>query len=218
MPEEVIYIIAGAVFVIGLIIYAVLKYEKTRRQGLQDFALKAGFSFTRDFEPDEELRDFNIFRKGHARKARNLVSGSRGGVAYRIFDYRYRVGGGNNSHTYHQTVAFARLKQAALPGFYLTPEHLFHRLGEKLGMQDIDFEHFPEFSGLYLLRGEDEAAIRQVFKPYILDYFRNRKLKATIEARDNRLIYYKRGKRVKPADMAANFDQFRQLVALFDRI
>jgi hypothetical protein len=217
MPEEVIYIIAGVVVVIGLIMYAVIKYEKKRQEGLQDFALKAGFSFDRKFEPGEELRDFSIFNKGYARKAKNLVSGSRGGVAYRIFDYRYRVGGGNNSRTYHQTVAFARLKQATLPGFTLAPENLFHRLGKKLGMKDIDFEHFPEFSRLYLLRGEDEAAIRQVFKPYILDYFQNQKLKATIEARDNRLIFYKRGKRVKPPDMAAHFDQFRQLTALFDR-
>lgn len=217
MPDHIFYIGAGVVFVIGLIVYAVLKYEKDRRQGLKDFALGAGFTYSREYSPEGEFEGFGIFHKGHARKSSNSLSGSRGGVYYNIFDYRYRVGGGNSSHTYNQTIASARLSRANLPAFTLAPKTFFHRIGEKFGMQDINFEHYPEFSNFYLLRGEDEAAIRETFKTYILDYFQNRKPKVTVEARDNRLLYYKLGKRAKPANLTVFFDEFRQIVALFDR-
>ena len=217
IEKEIIYLIVGIAFIAATIILLVVRYERARREAIRELALSIGFSYEKDFKAGPELQGFKVFNKGHSRKASNLVSGKRGHVAYKIFDYRYTVGGGKNSHTYRQTVAFAQLAYSSLPHFLLGPENFFHKIGEKFGFQDIDFEHYPEFSNHYLLRGQPEEEIRKIFKPHILEYFQTRKLKTTIEGKGNGLILYKLGKRVKPAEMNGFFDQFREIVAFFDR-
>jgi hypothetical protein len=214
---EIIYLIAGIALIGGLIVYLVFKYEKNRREALRQFAMSAGFSYEKNFKPGPEFEGFKLFNRGHHRKAANLMSCTRGGVSYKIFDYRYTTGGGQHSHTYRQTVAFALLKQTNLPQFMLGPENFFHKIGEKFGFRDIDFDQFPGFSDHYLLRGENEEAIRELFKPRLLEYFQDKKLKTTLEGRGNGLILFKTAKRFKPGELNAFFNQCREIVTLFDR-
>lgn len=216
IETHLIYIIAGAVLITGTIIYMVIRYEKARRAGLREFALRAGFSYEKDFTPGPEFQGLKLFNRGHSRKASNLAAGVRGGVSYKIFDYRFTVGGGKNSHTYRQTVAFALIERANLPHFVLAPENFFHKIGEKFGFQDIDFGRFPGFSDHYLLRGEDEAAVRELFQPRLLEYFQGKKLKTTIEGVGKSLILFKSGKRIKPGELDIFFNRFREMIVFFN--
>lgn len=215
MPEEAIYLIAAFVLIGGVVLYLVLKYEQGRREVIQEFAGRIGFSYEKKFKPGPELLDFKLFKRGHSRRASNLVSGSRGGIAYELFDYRFTRGGGQGSHIIRQTVIFARLTRTDLPQFILAPENFFHKIGRKMGLKDINFEQFPGFSDFYLLRGEDEAAVRELFKPRLLEYFQSKKSDTTLEGRGNGLILFKPGKRLKPDQWETLFNQFREMINYF---
>ena len=55
------------------------------------------------------------------------------------------------------------MQSAQVPRFALTREGLLHRVGAALGFQDIDFDEDPEFSKRFVLKGDDEHAIREIF-------------------------------------------------------
>ncbi len=215
MPEEVIYIIAAFVLIGGGVLSMVLKYEKNRREAIQEFAVSIGASYEKKFNPGPELQDFKLFERGHSRRASNLLSGSRRGIAYKIFDYRFTRGGGQGSHIIRQTVIFAQLTRTDLPRFILAPEKFFHKIGRRMGLRDINFEQDHGFSDSYLLKGEDETAVRELFTPRLLEYFQSKKLKTTLEGRGNGLILYKASKRAKPEELDALYNEFREIVNFF---
>ena len=93
-----------------------------------------------------------------------------------------------------------------LPEFELRPEHFFHKIGQALGYSDIDFETHPEFSRRYLLRGPDEAAIRDFFQPELLSFFESNQ-GVSLEASGDRLIYYRARKRIKPEEVRAFMEE-----------
>lgn len=215
MPKEAIYLIVAFVLVGGVVLYLVLKYEKARREAILEIAGRLGFSYEKKFNPGPELLDFKLFKRGRSRRGSNLVSGSRGGIAYKLFDYRFTRGGGQSSHIVRQTVIFAQLTRADLPQFILAPENVFHKIGQRMGFRDIDFEQYPGFSDSYLLQGEDETAVRELFKPRLLEYFQSKKPDSTLEGRGNGLILFRPGKRLKPDEWETYYNQFREMVNYF---
>jgi hypothetical protein len=215
LEPYIIYILAGFLIAMLVIFYLVSRYEKARSEALRQLARRLEFSYEKEFTLEPGLQKLKLFNKGYARKTTNLLSGERHGIPFQIFDYRYTVGGGKSSHTYRQTVASASLSHAILPHFILAPENFFHKIGEKIGFQDIDFRQFPGFSEHYLLRGENVEAIRRLFNTSILEYFQGKKFKATLEGGGNTLIFYKSGKRIKPEDIEMFYHQFREIVPFF---
>lgn len=129
-----------------------------------------------------------------------------------MFDYRYTVHRGKNSHTYHQTVAAFRDLPNALPEFQLRPENLLLRIGAAFGFQDIDFDRHPAFSKRYLLRGPQEAAIRRLFTDAVIETIMDRKPLA-IEASGAALIAYRAGRRVKPDALGEFIEEAREIRA-----
>ncbi|MGI9471696.1 MAG: hypothetical protein ACR2NZ_09210, partial [Rubripirellula sp.] len=93
-----------------------------------------------------------------------------------------------------------------LPAFELRPESVFHRIGKVLGYQDIDFESHPEFSKRYLLRGQDEDAVRAMFTPELLSFFESQE-KVSAEASGDLLVFYRAGKRLKPEMIRAFMEE-----------
>lgn len=214
-----LYIFLGfAVFFIGIIVLNIWQ-EKKRRQALMYAAQNIGFVFT--VKPTEniisELSDFGLFQRGYSRKVSNVMKGSCDGVPWIIFDYRYTTGGGKHSHTYVQTVAYARLREGNLPRFSLTPEHIFHKIGDIFGYKDVDFEQYPEFSKKYFLRGHDQTRIREVFTPQALAFFEQQNRQETIEAEDNRIIIYIVCKRVSPENLQPFIAEMSSIARLFMR-
>ena len=213
-----IIIIGGVLSLIGITFFLVYLYEKKRSEAIRDIAMRIGFSFTKKVEKSflMSLPEFVTFKKGHSRKVSNLMKGSKNGVSWSIFDYRYTVGGGKNSHTYNQTVAFASLN-INLPNFSLTKENFFHKIGNIFGYKDIDFDNFPDFSKNYFLKGEDEQSIRSIFTPELLNYFQNNPTILNVEANKNYLLYYKLSKRSKPEELISFIAEAAKIVRLFDK-
>ena len=89
-----------------------------------------------------------------------------------ISDYRYTTGGGKNSTTHTQTICIIRDPNLELPGIYMRREHGFiDALGQMFGGQDIDFEEDPDFSKTFVLQGDNEEQVRQIFTPELRSLF-----------------------------------------------
>lgn len=69
------------------------------------------------------------------------------------------------------TVFLLESTELDLPQFVAIPEAWLQKLGNLFGGEDIDFTDYPKFSGKFILRGEDETAIRQVMTDEVLRAF-----------------------------------------------
>ena len=211
-PTLVGLIIAGVIAAVGGGIYYSQLLERRRTAALADVALRLGFNFLTGI-PEQQLEalgTFQLFKRGHGKRARNLMRGKSGDAEVVVMDYQYTTGGGKDSHTFRQTVAIYPGAGRTLPELTLAPEHFWHRIGSLLGYQDINFEASPEFSKHYLLRGPDETAIRAAFGAEALGFFAQN-LGWSVEAHGGALAVYRSGKRCKP-------EEFQPFVAEADAV
>ena len=80
--------------------------------------------------------------------------------------------------------------------FELRPAHVGHRLAKLFGYQDISFPDFPRFSKRYLLRGDNEEAIRNVFSDDVIAHLESLEgLHVFGEASE--LLIHRAGKRLR---------------------
>jgi hypothetical protein len=186
------------VIVFGGVIYA-LYAEKKRTESLKDFADELGLDFFPKGREDvlAKVQQFKLFSTGHSRKMKNLILGTTEIASIAIFDYQYTTGSGKNSSTHSQTVVSMQSSALTIPDFTLRPEGWF---GSALGFQDIDFDNHPEFSKLFVLKGENEASVREFFDDQILDFFVQRK-GITFEGASGVFVYCRRRTRTSVQDI-----------------
>ena len=148
--------------------------DNARLLAMQEAAQRMGWSFT----PAAEIQiipyaeDFEIFSKHTDHSLMNIISGQINDMKALIFDHRYNIPSGNNNRTtVYETVFYFETSRLDIPMFTLKPELLVHKIGSKLGYQDMDFNNRPEFSREYLLRGKNERAIRQLFTDRVLSFY-----------------------------------------------
>jgi hypothetical protein len=191
------------VLAIGVLVVAIVVADRraTRKRTEDLAAVAATMKFTFSPEDDPALRGrlegFHLFSQGRSRKLRNVLRGRAGDVDVLVFDYRYTTGSGKNSHTWKQTVMLFESAAMHLPDFALRPEHLFHKLGQVFGYQDIDFDNHPQFSKRYLLKGSDEQQLRTIFTDDVLAFYEAQD-RVSSEAAGGHFLYYRAGKRVAP--------------------
>jgi len=200
-PTIVVLIGLGALAMVGGFIYFAYVAAQKRSAALADVAVRIGFTFEPKVAEERlaALGSFHLFKRGHRRIARNLLTGKADAGPVVLLDYQYTVGGGKDSHTYQQTVAVFQ-EVAGLPEFTLAPEQVWQKVGSLFGYQDIDFEASEEFSKHYLLRGPDESAIRAAFGAEALGFFGQAK-GWSVEAAGGALAVYRGSKRVKPEEI-----------------
>ena len=75
-----------------------------------------------------------------------------------------------------------------------------HKIFTAFGYPDIDFGQRPEFSRLYILRGQDEAAIRRTFNDALLSFYENYQGTCT-DAGGNQLLVFRSGHRFEPHEI-----------------
>jgi hypothetical protein len=199
------------IVLVALAIYAVfwsIRRGKARQEALKTLAGQLGFTFTLACAgaPDPELDGYRLFSQGHSRRSSNILRGLLGREQAFLFDHQYTTGGGKNRQTHSQTMAAFQLEDRRLPRFELRPENVFHRIGQVFGYQDFDFPENEEFSKMYLLRGEDEQAVRALFKSYVLDHFKQSG-GWHLEGSDRWLIVWKTGRKPRPEEMRARLEE-----------
>ncbi|MFC1545526.1 hypothetical protein ACFL44_02425 [Gemmatimonadota bacterium] len=217
MESLIVIVLAGAVL-IALIVRLILKYRYKRRDAFQEQAQMLGFSFTSQAEMDQigEAGTLHLFSMGHGKKIRNLMTRIDSGMHTHVYDYRYTTGGGQHSQTHNQTVFQFQIPRMHLPAFTIRPENVFHKIGQSFGYMDIDFEDHPEFSKRYLLRGEDEAAVRSLFSQEVITRFESEN-GIIVEGKGSLMICYRSSRRVRPDDLWTGYESMQTLVQMFAR-
>jgi hypothetical protein len=209
------FFILFALVAVAILIIATV-FDRKRTEALGAIATDLGFSF---YEKGNDqlmgvVQDFRLFGRGRSRRIRRLMQGQVGDAFVSLFDYQYTTGGGKNSHTYVQTVLLVQSEALQLPQFFLAPEDIFHKIAEMFGAKDIDFDSHPQFSKQYLLKGEDETAIRRIFGFRTLEFYES-VFPLTTEARDSRLLVYRPSHTAAPNQLKSFLDQGCQVFEQF---
>ena len=221
MKDELIFNIITIVFLIIFVGSLILIFWRMGKKRTEQFAvisaeLKLNFFPKGSTSLFERLKPFHLFSKGWSRKIKNLMEGEANKVELAIFDYQYTTHGGQHPQTHRQSLLFIRSPKLNLPDFSLRPENVFHKIGSAFGDKDIDFETHPIFSKSYLLRGDNEAAIRGLFNNELLNFIQSQQ-KISIEGSGDKLIFYRHKNRVKPEEVESFMEEGFQVFDQFLR-
>ena len=221
MKDELIFNIITIVFLIIFVGSLILIFLRIGKKRTEQFALISA-ELKLNFFPKgttslfERLKPFHLFSKGWSRKIKNLMEGEANKVELAIFDYQYTTHGGQHPQTHRQSLLFIRSPKLNLPDFSLRPENVFHKIGSAFGDKDIDFETHPIFSKSYLLRGDNEAAIRGLFNNELLNFIQSQQ-NISIEGSGDQLIFYRHKNRVKPEEVESFMEEGFQVFDQFLR-
>lgn len=204
---ELLPVLAPILFVFVFLIIFVLVFvyqqrkERQRTQYMQAIAnqLRWNFAETAPWNMIANLDNFTLFNHGHSKQVKNFMYGEANGVKAAMFDYIYVTGSGKNRTTHFQTVTYLEPANLRTPYFSLRPEGFFTKIMTAFGYQDIDFGQRPEFSKRYLLRGQDEMAIRQTFNDQLLSFFETYQ-GTSVDAGNNQLFVFRAGYRCQPQE------------------
>jgi hypothetical protein len=205
---------AGGVLVAA--VAAVYRTEKQRTAAMQAMAARLGWTYRGEvsFETIGDLDRFELFTQGRRRKLANLVTSPAGDPRALLFDFSYTTGGGKTQSTHHQTVFYAVSDALQLPAFSLRPQHFFHSIAKAFGYQDIDLTSQPRFSEMFVLRGEDEAAVRAVFGDAVADFFESHE-DVCAAATGQELLYWRAGRRAGADEIESFVKDGLELVERF---
>lgn len=212
------------VYTIGLVLLVVFAFiwawrsHQARLAAFRALAGSRGLEFVEKVPggvPEPGLAGFRVFRQGKNHRSVNLLQGSWRGHTMRYFEFVYTTGSQKDKNTHRLSVAAFSDEGQDLPAFSLHPEHLFHRLGDVFGMHDIDFERDPEFSKRYYLKGEDEAAVRGLFRSYVLEHLKRAPRRWSLEGEGRWLVLWPGSNRLKPDQVPGFLDEAATLYELF---
>jgi len=196
------------VFLFAIIILFVViflyqrKKARERTQQLQAVAAQLGWNFAEEMPLNmiPGFENFGLFSQGHGKQIQNMMYGTASGIKAGVFDYVYVTGSGKHRQTHYQTVVYLEPPNFSVPYFSLRPESFMHKIFTAFGYQDIDFGQRPEFSRAYILRGQDEAAIRRTFNDSMLSFYENYQGTCT-DAGGNQLLVFRSGYRFEPHEI-----------------
>ena len=202
----------GAIVVISVVL------DKIRSGKIEALARSLALTYRRKAtEGDAALPiGCHLADLGHGKVVSNVLeAATTPELAFTIFDYAYTTGYGKSSTTYNQTISRMQSSLLQLPGFILFPETFFSKLGDKWATQkDINFPDTPLFSESFILRGEDEAAIRALFTvtlrkelekfPYL-----------SIEGMGDHVFLFRNNRRLKPEQFSSTIEENKRVLALF---
>lgn len=131
-----------------------------------------------------------------------------------LFDYAYARDDAESTTTIHQTIARIQAPLLKLPSFLLFPETIFSKIKVLFGGADVNFPDSPGFSDKYILRGQDEAALRAIFSPALREALEPLH-HLTIEGADDALFIFRPGRRIEPDELVARIEENKRILALF---
>jgi hypothetical protein len=198
-PFVILTVVIGLFVVVG--IYSWQK-AKERTRILQATATQLGWSFvaSAQFNMIPGLERFALFSSGQGRRITNFMYGEASGIKAAVFDYAYTTGSGKNRQTHYQSVVYLEPGNLRLPYFSLRPESFLLKIFTAFGYQDIDFGQRPEFSRQYILRGQDESAVRQTFSDGLLSFYESYPGTCT-DGGGNQLFVYRGGYCFQPQEI-----------------
>jgi hypothetical protein len=214
-PFVILTVVIGLFVIIGVYSW---QRAKERTRVLQATATQLGWSFVADAPLNmiPGLDRFALFNSGQGKRITNFMYGEASGTKAALFDYAYTTGSGKNRQTHYQSVVYLEPGNLSLPYFSLRPEGLLHKIFTAFGYQDIDFGQRPEFSRQYILRGQDEQAIRRTFNDGLLSFYESYPGTCT-DGGGNQLFVYRGGYRLQPQEIQPYVGLGLEVLNLFPR-
>jgi hypothetical protein len=209
------------VLILGLVIFLAIyarRKERERTEQLQVMAGQLGWSFAASAPLNmiAGLDRFALFNQGHSKEIKNFMYGEASGIKAAVFDYVYVTGYGKNRQVHRQSVVYLEPPHLSLPYFSLRPENVLLKIFTAFGYQDIDFGQRPEFSRQYILRGQDESAIRQTFNDGLLSFYEQYPGSCT-DGGGNQLFVYRGAYRFQPQEIQSYVGLALKAANLFPR-
>jgi hypothetical protein len=198
----------------GVAVYFAAAYflRGRRAQKLESLAERLRFTFRREgSSEDKQLMAGSSLGIGIYNHVRNVMEPVPvDGLTMKIFDYSYSFKTGQNLDTAIQTVTHLRSPTLRLPSFLLRPQSKLAKLGQFLGAPGIHLADAPGFNSMFLLRGESEATIRQLFTPAAIRHFEQLP-GISVGGGGDALIVYRDRQRAKPEDFPQRLTEARAI-------
>jgi hypothetical protein len=176
--EGPVLFIAIAIVLVAVVAYFAWLAEKKRREALAAFAQQHGLRFDpgADSSHDDRYAQFEIFRRGHSRIAKNTMTGEVElfGRPCRLCcgDFRYKITSGSGKNRRTSTYNFSYLivhPPWQTPPLLVRPEGLFDKIAGAIGFDDIDFESV-EFSRKFFVKSPDKRFAYDVLHPRMMEF------------------------------------------------
>jgi hypothetical protein len=149
----VVAVVAGAGYAFQV------KARQARVRAVAALAQSIGFAFSNADVDHVVGMPFSLFSKGDGRRVELVISGTHNGVPLRIFDYWYydqsSSGRGGRTRTYHRFTCAVATIPAACPRLRLGHEDFLTRLGDHLGLRDVELE-YDDFNKRFRVKCDDQ--------------------------------------------------------------
>jgi hypothetical protein len=206
-------LIVAVIAIAGYFGYRSWQAEQKRRELLMMWATNSGFSYV--VEDDSWCARWNAtpFGEGDHRKARNVITGTHKDRTFVAFDYTYETHssnrkGGQTTTTHHYVVTSLQLP-TYLPQLQVTPENMMTRLGNAVGLEDIELES-EDFNRRFRVHARDRKFACDVLTPRTMQMLLSRP--ATSWRIDGSDILTWRDGRLSPAMCLATTSQLQDIV------
>ena len=215
------------IIVLGLLaFYFVWWPQLNRNKNLKKIAndLNIPFYPKGDDSLYDHLEYFYLFSTGSKLKIANMLHQEDKETELAFFDFTFEIGaggsgcseagGGVSYATEHkQSVVYFCSPKLDLPQFVLQPEKKFHQFSD---LQDIDFPSHTKFADDYLLQGNPEESVRNLFNDQLLDFFES-KTQLCVEGGANQMLFYRLNERVSPNNLSQFLEEGMQVLAKFTK-
>jgi len=199
------------VLFIGFLIYAAFANHRAaqkRSEDLRAFALANNLSFTPDKDTffASQFPFFSILQEGHSQYAFNILRGTYKTKSVLAFDYHYavttRTQHGSQTHHYYFSGVILTTEFPLKP-LSIRPENFLDKIGELIGLDDIDFES-TEFSKKFFVTAKEKKFAYGVIHQGVMEYLLAHP-GYYVELDRNEVFIYKR-KTFTPEEFSAAFD------------
>lgn len=159
-----------AIVIIAVVAFAIWSYKRNQKRvgALQQYALASGWAYVGRDDRQWTRWQQAPFNEGFDRRALNVLTGHHGGHDMVAFDYTYKTrtsdGRGNSSTQTHHYRVCALAMKTWLPSLEVGPENALTRLGNVMGMHDIELES-EDFNRRFRVRANDHKFAYDVLSP-----------------------------------------------------
>lgn len=216
--QVLLFVLIGAAIVASIAVSVML--ARKRREAFAALARSLGLEYnpSNDESVDERYPFLDRLGEGSNRFAFNRISGVYRGHDVLIFDFHYETysysrKGGRRTH--HHYFSFFVLHVAdEFPELTITREHVFAKIGQFLGFDDIDFES-AEFSSAFSVRSKNKKFAYDICHARMMEYLLdNRDLSIEMEANCISLVF---SRRLAPDRVQPNLDRLVEIRELIPR-
>ena len=225
--QDVLFII-----VLGLLAFYFFWWPQLKRSNnLKRVANDLNIPFYRKGDDSlyEHLEYFHLFSVSSKSKITNMLHQEDKETELAFYDFTFVIGeevssgggadrfysGGRVSGAteYKQSVVYFCSPKLDLPQFVLQPEKKFHQFGD---LQDIDFSSHTKFSDDYLLQGNPEESVRNLFNDQLLNFFES-KPGLCVEGGANQMLFYRLNERISPNKLSQFLEEGMQVLSKFTK-